>query len=458
MLNISRNSVETKINTSQFSAFQNVYHPWLSKALASWLIGFLFIVIIIMFLPWTQNIQVNGNVTSLRPQDRAQTVHATIPGRIEKWYVREGEYVNKGDTILFLSEIKSEYFDPSLLERTQEQLKAKEFSVQSYQEKVSALDAQIAALEKNQTLKIEQTENKLEQAYLKVQADSVAYELEKQNYDIAEVRLKRFENLYAQGIESLAKLESRKLKFQELQNKLIEKRNKLLVTRQDLINSKIELNTVENEFRDKISKARSDKSSALSSQFSSSADVAKLKNQYSNYEQRAGFYYIIAPQEGYITQVIKSGIGETVKEGEAVVTFIPGDLQLAVELFVEPIDLPLVSVGDEVRLQFDGWPVLVFNGWPNIYFGVFDGKVVAIDNITSGNGRYRILIGPDADKNQHPWPEQLRMGSGARGIALLNEVPVWYELWRQLNSFPPDMYGDKKLKPKGTQLNSNSKK
>jgi hypothetical protein len=32
------------------------------------------------------------------------------------------------------------------------------------------------------------------------------------------------------------------------------------------------------------------------------------------------------------------------------------------------------------------------------------------------------------------------VGSGASGIALLNDVPIWYELWRQLNGFPPDYY------------------
>ncbi len=447
MLNISKNSVETKIDTQQFSAFKEVYHPWLSRALAGWLVGFLFIVIVMMFLPWTQNIQVDGRVTSLRPEHRAQTIHATIPGRIEKWYVGEGDYVHRGDTILFLSEVKDDYFDPDLLERTQDQVKAKEMSFQSYEEKVRALEAQIQALEQVRWLKLEQARNKVEQTELKLQADSVAYEMELRNYDIADQQFQRQEKLYDQGLKSLTELEARKLKFQEAQNKLTETRNKLLSTKNDLLNAKIELNSIENDYNDKISKARSERMSALSSQFSASADLAKLKNQYTNYQQRAGFYYIIAPQEGYITKVIKTGLGETVKEGEAVVTFIPGDLELAVELYVEPIDLPLVDLGNEVRLQFDGWPVLVFNGWPNIYYGTFDGKVAAIDNITSENGKYRILVAPDSAKNHHPWPKQLRMGSGARGIALLNEVPVWYELWRQLNSFPPDMYGNQNPDP-----------
>lgn len=32
------------------------------------------------------------------------------------------------------------------------------------------------------------------------------------------------------------------------------------------------------------------------------------------------------------------------------------------------------------------------------------------------------------------------MGTGVQGIAILNDVPVWYELWRNINGFPPDYY------------------
>ena len=38
------------------------------------------------------------------------------------------------------------------------------------------------------------------------------------------------------------------------------------------------------------------------------------------------------------------------------------------------------------------------------------------------------------------WPKELKIGTGANGIALLKNVPIWYELWRQLNGFPPSLY------------------
>ena len=134
------------------------------------------------------------------------------------------------------------------------------------------------------------------------------------------------------------------------------------------------------------------------------------------------------------------GIGEIVKEGAPVVSILPADYQLAVEMYVKPIDLPLISLGRTVRFVFDGWPAFFFSGWPGVSTGTFAGKVVAIDRNISSNGKFRVLVEPD--KNEQTWPAQLQMGGGARGIALLNNVPVWYELWRILNGFPPDLYQD----------------
>src|SRR5690606_16941194 len=122
----------------------------------------------------------------------------------------------------------------------------------------------------------------------------------------------------------------------------------------------------------------------------------------------------------------------------------PEQTQFAVELFIDPVDIPLLSVGKEGRFIFDGWPAFIFSGWPGQSFGTFAGRVVAIDNTVNEAGKYRILIAEN--REEQPWPEALRMGSGARGILLLNTVPVWYEIWRRLNGFPPDFYQEASFK------------
>lgn len=438
MLNISENHINDKVDQNRYKSFSQTLPTKAGRRLAIFLLSLLGVVFLLMFMPWTQNIRARGYVTALEPDKRPQTLESVIAGRIEKWYVQEGDYVSKGDTIVHISEIKDDYFDPQLLSRTEDQIRAKEMAVSSYMEKVKALDNQIDALNKNRRLKIEQTRNKLQQAQFKVQSDSIDLEAARVDYAIADSQMVRMEEMYESGLKSLTDLEKRRAKLQETYAKVISAENKLLSSRNDLLNARMDLNTVDNEFRDKLAKAASEKSSTLAMLYDAEGMVTKMQNQLSNYSVRTGFYYLTAPQNGFITQAIKTGLGETVKEGEPILTIMPADYQLAVEMYVKPLDLPLIHPGQEVQIQFDGWPAIVFSGWPNSSFGTYSGKVFAVDNFISANNKYRILITPNPD--EAPWPEGIRVGSGASTMALLKDVPIWYELWRQLNGFPPDFY------------------
>lgn len=451
MLNISSNNkLNEKVDLTGYKAGKKVFHKRHYKQFNRFLASFSILVLLMMFLPWTQNISGRGYLTTLTPDQRPQTIQSPIPGRIEKWYVREGDYVEKGDTILFISEIKSEYFDPDLVERTGQQIKAKTMSVTSYQEKVKALNQQIRALNQELGLKLEQAKNKLMQSKLKVESDSIDLEAAKTNILIAQRQYDRTEKLQEEGLKAVTDVEEKRLKLQETQAKLISQENKLLASKNNVINAQVEINRVRAEYSDKISKAQSDLYTAQSNQFDSEAQVTKLENQYTNYEMRNKMLYIRAPQNGYITKAIQSGIGETFKEGAQLVGIMPSDYDIAVETYVDPIDLPLIHVDEKVRIQFDGWPAIVFSGWPNVSYGTFGGKVVAIENFISPNGKYRVLLAPDEE--EAPWPKDIRVGSGASTMALLEDVPIWYELWRQLNGFPPNYY-----QPQNTSANAAKK-
>ncbi|SHO60152.1 HlyD family secretion protein [Algoriphagus zhangzhouensis] len=438
MLNISRTKIKESIPFSGAKSLVMTLPVKEAQKRVRILTAVVLVFFLILFLPWTQNVRSKGYVTALRPDQRPQTIHSIIAGRIEKWYVSEGAYVAKGDTILQISEIKDEYFDSLLLPRTQQQVDSKALSAQSYGGKVDALKNQIEALKRNNILKIQQANNKLKMAELKVESDSIKFQQAQVNYEIGAQQLERWEALYKEGLRSLTDLESRRLKFQDVQTKVIAAENDYLSSQNALISAQIELETIDNEFKDKLAKAESDMYSAMSSQFDAEATVSKLENQYSNYEARTGFRYILAPQNGYLARAIQVGIGETIKEGDAILNIVPADASLAVEMYVQPVDLPLIKVGNKVRFIFDGWPAIVFSGWPQISNGTFGGVVVAMDQFAGSNNQYRVLVIEDPE--EEPWPEMLRMGSGADGIALLNDVPVWYEIWRQLNGFPADYY------------------
>lgn len=440
MLNISKQQVKTGKNEEEFESFRELSKVKYGKSLTYWLYTFFGLSFLVLFIPWTQNIRSTGSVTTLFPNERPQTIQSAIDGRIEKWYVREGDYVNPGDTIVHISEIKDDYFDPELVDRTKMQLEAKEATVESYIDKVQRLEEQIEALEDMQRYKLQQARNKIRQTALKVTADSIDFEAAKVNYGIAVDQLDRQEKLYEQGLKSLTQVEARRNKLQQEQAKRISSESKLLSSRNQLINARIELSTLTSEFGDKLAKARSDRASALSARYTGEGEVVKLRNTLTNYEQRVLFRHIVSPRAGFITQVRKAGIGENVKQGEQILTIVDNNSHRAASLYIDPVDLPLIRLGQPVRLEFDGWPAIVFSGWPNLSFGTYPAKVVAIDNSISGNNKYRILVAPEEESES--WPELVRFGSGVQGFALLNDVPIWYELWRQLNGFPPDFYID----------------
>lgn len=422
----------------EFTSFQKAFEVGSEENTRKWLLGCTIVLILVLLLPWTQNIQAPGIITTRSPEQRPQQLNSIIAGRIEKWYVKEGDMVNKGDTILKITEVKENYLDPELLKRTEEQIKAKEGTVDFYRDKVAATQSQIAALYQARELKMEQLRNKVKQAVLYVQSDSMSFEAVKTELRIAQDQYKRQEELYKQGLKSLTELEQRRQQLQNAEAKRIIAENKFTNAKNDLLNARIELNQTDREYSEKISKAESDKFATLSEVTSGEGDIAKLKNQFANYAIRNAFYYVLAPQDGQITQTISAGIGEVVKEGEMMVKIVPKKFQYAVEMYVKPMDLPLISLGQAVRFQFDGWPAIVFSGWPNASYGTFGGKIVAIDNSISDNGKFRILVAEDPDDKE--WPSALKVGGGANGMALLKDVTIIYELWRQMNGFPPDFY------------------
>jgi membrane fusion protein, adhesin transport system len=442
MLNISSNRITDKFERSSYSSLTRVEKKNSKQVLIRLLTGTMLIAVILSFLPWTQNIRSNGEVSTLKPNQRPQTIHSIIAGRIEKWYVQEGDYVKEGDTLAQISEIKDDYFDGQLLERTKNQLDLKEMTVESYDDKIDAQEDQLTALGTQRRLLTEQARIKLQQTALKVQNDSTAYLAAKISYNTAKEQYGRMDSLYRRGLKSLVDLETRNLKMQETKAYEVEAKNKWLNSKNDLIALRLEISNIQTKFQNDYAKVQSDKFTTVSNKFEAESDVNKLKNQYTNYEVRSGLYFITAPQDGYITKTFVNGIGETIKEGTPLMSIMPNNYDLAVAIYVDPIDLPLLEIGQKVRIQFDGWPAIVFAGWPNVSYGTYGGKIYAIDQFLGDNGKYRILVSPD--KDDHEWPKALRYGSGTNSMILLKDVPIWYELWRKINGFPADYYKPKK--------------
>ena len=176
MLNISNNSITSKIDVNAYSSLKEVESKVTRKVLLKIIKWSVLILFIIALLPWTQNVRSYGKITTLTPDQRPQEIQSVISGRIEDWKVKEGDLVNKGDTIAIISEIKDAYFDDQLLSRTKNQLELKKKSVDSYDQKIGAQDAQLVALIERRNLESSKVSIKMEQVKLKIQNDSIAYQ------------------------------------------------------------------------------------------------------------------------------------------------------------------------------------------------------------------------------------------------------------------------------------------
>jgi multidrug resistance efflux pump len=427
-------------------SFSKVYRYGVNSRIKYWLWGTLILIILILLLPWTQNIRAVGDITTLRQEQRPQEINSIIAGRIIKWYIKEGDVVKKGDTLAQLAEVKDAYLDPNLIDRTKEQLDAKSDAVNSYRDKVDAQGLQLNAIQLSRDLKISYLKNIIMQVRLKIVSDSMEAIAANNDLNIATEQLRRQKIMRDSGLASLVQVEQRNQSFQNAFAKKTAADIKFTNTKTDLINASIELNQVLQEYAEKVYKTTGDIATAQSEIAAGKGEIAKLSNQYSNYVIRAGQYFLIAPQDGQIVQATKSGINEIVKEGDKLVEIVPTKIEYAVEMFVRPVDMPLMNKGQKVRFLFDGFPAIVFSGWPKTSFGTFGGRVVAIENSVSSNGKFRVLVGEDPEDK--PWPISLKMGAGASGIALLKDVQIWYELWRNINGFPPDFYTEKDIKDK----------
>lgn len=427
-----------KFSKTELYTLQTLKTPSSGRVLAKWLMGLMAAFFIVLFLPWQQNIRGKGQVTAFTPGNRPQSVESAIAGRISHWFIREGQFVNKGDTILTLSEIKDEYFDPQLLNRLDEQVSAKAQSIESKKSKQQALISQIDALKSAMDVKYQQAQNKLTQTRLKLASDSVDFLAQRVRFANFTNQYERNKKLYEAGNIALTKYQDIESKQQEARMKVVSAENKYLQTKAEVVNAQVNLAGVKAEYADKISKARSDLNATIADIYDGEAELSKLRNKLSNVEVRTSQYQVVAPQSGYIVRAMRAGIGETIKEGEAVATIMPSNPDISVEMYVQAMDIPLISKGRKVRIEFDGWPALQFSGWPSVSVGTFGGVVQVIDYVNSKSGEFRILVTPDP--SDEPWPDLLRFGSGTKGWVMLDDVPVWYELWRQLNGFPPSLY------------------
>lgn len=378
--------------------------------------------------PWQQNVTGSGRVIAFRPDERPQNIEAPVEGRITKWYVVEGSKVKKGDPIVDLSDN-----DPDILERMKLEREATAGVITAGQRRVQSTEDRIRGLEETLKTGVAAAQARVQMGADRVTAAEQSLEAAKSGLMTAKLQIDRQKGLSARGLTSTRNVELAELDWQQKTAEVERSTASLSAARNERISLEAELLRVTAD-----SQSRIDEGWAL--QASAQSDVAKGRAELTKVDVRVArqsTQRIFAPADGTVFRVEARQSGDLLKPGDVLGVLVPQTGNKVVELFMNGNDVPLISVGRHVRLQFEGWPALQFSGWPSIAVGTFGGRVALVDATDNGKGMFRVLVEPDPNEDTWPGPNYLRQGVRANGWILLNQVPLGYEFWRQFNGFPP---------------------
>jgi multidrug resistance efflux pump len=380
-------------------------------------------------LPWQQTAPGKGKVLAYAPAERQQQVDAPVAGRVVSWAVVEGQRVAAGDSLVALSDN-----DALFLDRLQEERRLVEGQLSAAEAKVAAGYAKVQAAEGALIAALAGAEAKLRSVEEKLRAEREVLSAAEANLEVAETQQARVEALAAQGLRSTVDLENAKLRTDTARDRRDELLARVAGAVRDIEATERELDKVRRESDGKVAAAEGELAVAQSDQGDYRAKLLGMDTKLARQDAQT----VVAPMAGVVARVFGGQGGEQVRAGDPLVVLVPETDSRAVALQVDGHDVRFVTVGDPVRLQFEGWPAVQVSGWPRTAVGTWAGRVDFVDPVDDGKGSYRVMVVPDP--TEHPWPDGgvLRQGLGARGWVLLTTVPLGYELWRRLNQFPPE--------------------
>lgn len=440
-------------------------------------VGLIATILLMAFAPWQQSVTGTGSVLAFAPDQRQQVIEAPIKGRLHRWGegIFENARVEKGQVIAEIRDLDESYsarLDQQLVNSQQsvqasrQQLEANQRALEATRLIVESYEAQVRAYQRVKEETIAAQNAYVEMAERKVRAEKEQLAEYMAALPQLEAEYKRLRTLQDEGNVSLQKVQEVERKLTESQAKVRraeayvasamsglegKKRDRSAKTEK----AQVDIDYAEavlRKARGDISKAESDIAKAQQDLNKGEKELLEMQTKVS----RQQLQVIMAPFDGFVVQITPNMNTAILKEGDPVCTIVPATTDRSVQIWLDGNDAPLVEPGRHVRLQFEGWPAVQFSGWPSVAVGTFGGEVVSVDATDNGMGKFRALIRP-IDRGES-WPRDrfLRQGVRANGWVLLDQVPLWYEVWRNLNGFPPvvdvNQTGGKKEKPKTPKL------
>lgn len=425
--------------STQLQSWQAVQIPDRLRFSARLAIKLLLVVaLLIAFVPWTQTITTTGQLSAYSPYERPQDIEAQITGRINKWHVFEGVRVKQGDLILELSDIDPLFMAPDLLSLLEQRKTALEQNRQAALDRAAQLEKRIKEMQNlvkaavpSAEARVVEAENKVREAEQNVAAAKIAV-------DTAELNVHRHKQLAERGLVSQRELELTILAAIGSKAELQGAEAALQAAKQGMRALSFGRDQISADVLQRLLDAEASRAGAFADAARATDQLADVSLRLSNITQRRIASRTYAPIDGTVVRMAEVGPGETVRPGDKLLRISPLSADKAAELWADGLDSPLLNVGRKVRLLFFGIPAIPLPAWPELMAGTYGGVIKVVDQVDDGKGNFRFWVVPDPE--DRPWPEQshVRQGTKVMGWVILNRVPLWYELWRRVNLFPPD--------------------
>jgi multidrug resistance efflux pump len=403
--------------------------------LASRFLGLLLILTAVglLLLPWQQNVRGVGQVVEFSPFARPLEVQAIIEGRVDRWEsgIIENAHVKAGQPVLHILDV-----DPEYGQRLEGTLRIAEQQVKQASNIVDVMEVSVRTAGEYQSQMLQSADQVIESARLEVEGKKRGIEAAQADYNFKKAVRNADEELFKKG-QLTAGLDYQKAiqEYEFAKAKLEQAKYDLDSAKAKLRDAEIKKDAIKQDTDGKIQESQAKLQKERTSLESYRKEVLYAQRALETYQRGQT---VTAPRDGRIFKMMRKQGFDFVKKGDPLFILVPETEQRAVELFIDGNDLPLLEEGNPVRLQFEGYPAVQFTpGWPEAAMGTFGGRVSIIDSTDDGTGRFRIVVLPDPD--DQPWPSGrfTRQGVRANGWVLLNRVTLGYELWRQLNGFPP---------------------
>lgn len=413
--------------SATLALLQEKASPWMRNLARILGILLVFVAVFLAAAPWQQSAFGSGRIVAYAPKERQQKIEAPIEGKITKWYVGEGTHVAEGDLIAEISDN-----DPEILKRLENEKSSLQDRIDFLKKRNALIQDRASFVQVSQRAAKLAATSRVSMAQQRLRAAQQSVLAAKAADNIAALNNTRQTELFDKGLSSARTKELASLEKAKTATELERAEAALSASRMEQAALQAEQLRIESEFNATLQDIQS-------SQAQVAAEIANLEGEMARMMVRLArqqTQFIKSPQKGVILRLLVNPGAEMVKAGVPIGILVPDAVERAVELWMDGNDIPLISEGRHVRLQFEGWPSVQFTGWPSVAVGTFGGTVSLVDATDNGNGQFRVLILPDVAE---PWPEPrfLRQGVRVHGWVLLNRVRLGYELWRQFNGFPP---------------------